>query len=551
MVTIKEVLKMKPFRSARVAAGKNGLDRQISSVTVAEVPDAANWLQGGELVCTTAYFIRQGVKYQIDWFESIIKGGASAVAIKPSRFLQSIPQPIVELADRYQIPLIEVSHEITWPTIIESVMQLLSAEQIKLIQSSADIHRRLTDLVLNNESIELIAQEIAELIEQPVIIEDVHLNPIAHARIDDQPIFKRRLGDQIKNQIITSHFYQDVLRGVVKEKNDMFLSEEPPLRNLIVPIISNQTVYGFISALYIKESYRLLDAIVLENGAVALSLQFMRQRVLEQTIQSKTSALIQDLIGGRINTNLIRDPQFLHIDWSKPLFVIVMETFLNTETQYDIWNRTNGTVQQVIQTELNGIFNHHLIGFQGNIITIIVSVPPKISSDAPALLHDAVAESIKKLEEIFDSNIFKTGISKVCHKLSNLSRSYKEAMEALAIAKSFQNLGSVVPFEQLGVHRLLALVTDTKELKAFSDDFLSSLKKYDLDHDEDLMKTLHVYLIQNGNINKAAKELFVHPNTVLYRMKKIHSILGRDLNSMDMRLTYFAALEAEQMFISK
>ena len=223
MLTVREILAAKPFINAGVVAGKDGLDRQVSSVTVAEVPDAANWLQGGELVCTTAYFIRQGLQYQFPWFESLIKGGAAAVAIKTSRFLHTIPQSIIDIADRYRIPLIEVSHEISWPAIIESVMQLLSSEQASLIHSSADIHRKLIDLVLNNESLDLIAHEIASLIKHPVIIEDVHLNTIACSALETHPLFEARLEDQVKNIIRMSHFYQDVLRGVVKEKAELLL----------------------------------------------------------------------------------------------------------------------------------------------------------------------------------------------------------------------------------------------------------------------------------------------------------------------------------------
>ena len=547
MLTVKEILSGRPFSSACIVAGKNGLERQISSVTVAEVPDAANWLQGGELVCTTAYFIRQGLKYQIPWFESLIKGGAAAVAIKTSRFLHTIPHSILEIADRYQIPLIEVSHEISWPSIIESVMQLLSNEQAKLIHSSADIHRKLIDLVLNNESTTLIAQEISGLIGHPVIIEDVHLNTIAYAHADNCHLYDFRLTEIGKGMVRQSRFYEDVLRGLVKEKAELLLQQEPEVRNLIVPIISNLTVYGFLSILYTKQRYRLLDSIVLENGAVALSFQFMRQRMSEQTLQTKATTLIRDLINGRIHTNLIRDPHFSHIDWSKPLYVVVMETFWDHAAQQDDWHRTNGTVQQILQGELNKSFSQYLLGFDGNTAVILVGISHNSIDEAPSLLAEVVGRAVTELEDRLEYGTCKAGISNVAHKLAHLGKSYKEAGEALSLGKAFPDLGSVILFKGLGIHRVLSLITDMPGFRSFADDFLGPLKKHDLENCEDLQKTLHCYLAQNGSITKTARELFVHPNTVLYRMKKIQTIIDRDLNSMDMRLTYLIALEGQRM----
>ena len=546
MLTVKEILVARPFVNASVVAGKEGLDRQISSVTVAEVPDAANWLQGGELVCTTAYFIRQGLTYQLPWFESLIKGGAMAVAIKTSRFLHTIPHSILEMANHYRIPLIELSPEVSWPDIIESVMQLLSNEQAKLIHSSADVHRKMIDLVVNNENLEFISQEIANLIQHPVIIEDVHLHTIAHAGFGSRPVFPGRLEETMKNLLRNAPFYQDMLRGVVKHKAELILQDEPQIRNLMIPIHSHQTVYGFLSILYVDESYRLLDGIVMESGSLALSLLFMRQRIAEQTIQSKTASLIQDLIHSRLNTRLIRDPQFRHMDWSKPLYIVVMETCISTEAQYDIWNRTNGAVQQIIQAHfLHSSFRHHLIGFNGNIITILTSVPTL--TEMPNRLSEAVTAVIQELEEKFDCGTCKAGISKECRKMANFGTSYQEAMEALATARTFPELGAVVSFGQLGIHRVLALITDMGKLQAFTADLLAPLTKYDAEHGEDLTKTLHVYLTQNGSISKAAKELFVHPNTVQYRLRKIHSILNKDFAGIDVRVTYLIALKAANM----
>ncbi|MEL7658317.1 MAG: PucR family transcriptional regulator ligand-binding domain-containing protein, partial [Bacillota bacterium] len=53
MITIQDVLNADVFQNYNVLAGENGLLREVTTITIAEVPDAAKWLRGGELVCST------------------------------------------------------------------------------------------------------------------------------------------------------------------------------------------------------------------------------------------------------------------------------------------------------------------------------------------------------------------------------------------------------------------------------------------------------------------------------------------------------------------
>ena len=85
MITVHDVIATEAFEDAKVVAGFDGLNNMISSITVAEVPDAADWLRGNELVCTTGFFIKDNTVSQIRWIERLIEHGAKALAIKIGR----------------------------------------------------------------------------------------------------------------------------------------------------------------------------------------------------------------------------------------------------------------------------------------------------------------------------------------------------------------------------------------------------------------------------------------------------------------------------------
>jgi DNA-binding PucR family transcriptional regulator len=101
----------------------------------------------------------------------------------------------------------------------------------------------------------------------------------------------------------------------------------------------------------------------------------------------------------------------------------------------------------------------------------------------------------------------------------------------------------VTGIEDLGILRLLFQVSDPDELSAFAEAILGPLLAYDRLHDAELLRTLDVYLRHNASVQNAARELFLHPNTVSYRLQRIEKIGGFELANNDVRLSAQIALK--------
>jgi DNA-binding PucR family transcriptional regulator len=93
------------------------------------------------------------------------------------------------------------------------------------------------------------------------------------------------------------------------------------------------------------------------------------------------------------------------------------------------------------------------------------------------------------------------------------------------------------------VHRLLLHVPE-EDLRSFADDVLGELAAYDVAQRASLLETLAAFLGANGNLRRAGDELFVHVNTVSYRIRRIEEITALDLNSSNDRLLAHMAIEA-------
>ncbi|QOY35315.1 helix-turn-helix domain-containing protein [Anaerobacillus isosaccharinicus] len=88
------------------------------------------------------------------------------------------------------------------------------------------------------------------------------------------------------------------------------------------------------------------------------------------------------------------------------------------------------------------------------------------------------------------------------------------------------------------------MIGDSEELRDFCEDFLLELQEYDLDNGNVLVETFHTYLLCDGGIKETAERLFLHPNTVAYRIKKIKQIIKHDVTLPEFKLAYLLALEA-------
>jgi purine catabolism regulator len=118
-VTVGQVLRLDSLRDARLLAGEQGLGRRVTSVTVGEVPDIADWLSGGEMVLSTMFAVRGDLERQREFLRRVMTAGAAALFVKTTRFVESVPADILELADKRNFPIVEVPQGLRWTRLMQ------------------------------------------------------------------------------------------------------------------------------------------------------------------------------------------------------------------------------------------------------------------------------------------------------------------------------------------------------------------------------------------------------------------------------------------------
>jgi PucR family transcriptional regulator, purine catabolism regulatory protein len=140
---------------------------------------------------------------------------------------------------------------------------------------------------------------------------------------------------------------------------------------------------------------------------------------------------------------------------------------------------------------------------------------------------------------------FSVGVSRVATSVDRLPEAYAQARRAVEVGRRVRGGGSTTYFDQLGLHRLIALIPDgpegNGELRSFVRDVLGPLAEATTEA-ADLRETLQVLLDTNFNVAEAARVQFFHYNTMRYRVSKLERLLGPLSTDPHLRLDVAVAL---------
>ena len=140
------------------------------------------------------------------------------------------------------------------------------------------------------------------------------------------------------------------------------------------------------------------------------------------------------------------------------------------------------------------------------------------------------------------------GIGTVVDSIRDLAKSYKESQIALEVGKVFDNEKSIINYQSLGIGRLIyQLPTTLCEMflqEVFKRGALDSL-------DRETLITIQAFFENNLNVSETSRKLFVHRNTLVYRLEKIRKLTGLDLREFDHAITFKVALMVNKYMASK
>ena len=197
---------------------------------------------------------------------------------------------------------------------------------------------------------------------------------------------------------------------------------------------------------------------------------------------------------------------------------------------------------------LSGMFPDKLQDFVLSINETDIALVKQIGANTSAEDLEKIAST---MEETLKNELrIKTviGIGTVAEHLRELADSYKEAQTAIDVGKVFDTEKSIINYENLGIGRLIYQLPTT-----LCEIFLSEVfKKNSIDSlDQETLFTINKFFENNLNVSETSRKLFVHRNTLVYRLEKIKKLTGLDLRQFDHAIVFKVALMVRKYLTSR
>jgi len=167
---------------------------------------------------------------------------------------------------------------------------------------------------------------------------------------------------------------------------------------------------------------------------------------------------------------------------------------------------------------------------------VILLMPYENESTGAHQNMTILSEVLEKLADKMPGLAATVGLGGRFESLQAARQSYLQAIKVLRFAELKTGSRLIYAYEQLGIYKLLFEIEPDKLLMYYQE-VIDPLNRYDNKHHMDMVASLFVYFEENCNAAKTAKRLFVHRNTLDYRLKKIEEITGRNLDDPYDRLT--------------
>lgn len=540
-LNVRQALNIGPLRRAKVVAGLQGLDNEITFVNIMEVPEVARWMKGGELLLTAGYALKDNPQLRQRIIYDLAGKGVAAFGIKPGQYLHKVPEDMAEHADRVGLPLLELPPDVPYMDIMLPIFELLINEQLYRHQRAEEIHDLLLNVLLGGTGLQGVCMSLAQFTANPVFIfsHGTCLGAGYPSLTNSEDLF------------VLEHALERIFQEVPKELKELvphratLLQLSPDLpESVVVPVASQERIDGY---LVILQSNRYLDDVEIrgiETGATIVALEFAKEKAVAETEIRLRGELLDELLQGKIDNIEITMKRAAHLGINLAGRLAVMIIGFHSENKMSSYQvNLHSEVIHLLRSRFSRHPGGILLSSRGNRVVGLL----RFYSETEKELSDRLGEILQVTKVRFPKVKLGIGVGRTYEGLQYIKTSYEEAQVALMIALEKGDYSRPVFFSELGPLCILFNVKDLPLVNDFCREYIGKLQAYDAQNKTDLIATLACYLQNDGNLRKTAQALFVHKNSVIYRIKKIEEITGLNLNEAENRFTLMLALKLAQL----
>jgi sugar diacid utilization regulator len=316
-------------------------------------------------------------------------------------------------------------------------------------------------------------------------------------------------------------------RGRADEGDSRRLAEllwgDPTASALVAPMVAADELLGFLTLRYPGElppdsEAREVAASIAGQTAIALKNLQLIERLTEH---NAIKDFLEDLSRGQsAASDLVDRGRVLGCDLHRPH--LVLQATPRSETGPQPWEE----VARALESSAARAFPGSVFDRRDGAVRGLVRLGPADEA--------AVVERLRDMHASLNrGHALAIGLSHRCEGPASFATGFEEAQHAVTAAAVISPEPGVVSYDELGAYKYLLRVSQDGRTRDHRGDALKKLEAYDRRHRSQLLMTLEEYLKRRGNIAAAAQTLYVHPNTLRQRLRRIHDLTGLDVQDED------------------
>jgi sugar diacid utilization regulator len=526
-IPIKKLLISAPFKDSVVLAGSLENEKRMGSINIVDYPLGYYYINKNDFVIIggSDWFIEKDHRLQI--LRNLKDREVAGIGLYLSRFNGHLPDDMKELAEKLDLDIIslgDAGERLSYKEILSYFTNNFYISTSDKFVHVDYIQKRFYECYKSGEY-ECISNKLWEFTGKDVYI----------CKSDEEYFSGHK--SRIKEILANKDNWRRTEKILIQEKESVITSYSLTLGDAKINFIgylgqngsSNYNILGLFSE---REDFNAQEVRIFRYALQSLN---MAEAQRESDLKQQHRKYLKRLLSKNSDRVELEDVSFRRINLGEQNFVFVVYGEINTERYQEIYSSLEKLLSKYQVNEWSPIVSEYkdclvfvLPGtsdnkiFAGDILELLMQYTPDGSE-----LWGGLGTSVS---------------------LNEIIRSYGEARKALEWARAHVSK-KFISFDELGVLQVVSRKNNFEDIKEYNTKYIKKIRDYDDANNTELYLTIRVYVENLWSYSQASKVLFIHLNTVKYRIRNVEKITGLDFSNPSARIIFEVALELEEFFI--
>lgn len=510
ILTVKEFSEVFSKDNFKLVAGKERKNNKIEYLNVQEIDRKSSWLRKHGLIMTTFKDFNSvdRILRQLEFYNDM---KVSAVAMHLA-IHKKVPKEIIGKADELSLPLITIPSNLPYYFIFEKVNKYIQSEADNLRKQVDEINESMLRIVLEEKDAKEIIIMVGKFIKTPIFLLNDRMEMTDAWPGNEYSVSEIR---NLSNKMIEQD--AELVNQCKMERRykttPVYAAGSCSMAFTIFPLINDKLFLGYLVIGISENKYRHFE-ILIKHAITALLLDGMRTNSIKQFVKNRDIILLEEVINGRVSDI---NPSEFTFPVLKVKKLMVVDT--NVENMREILFLLEEIFKEENQETFICILENQIIGL----------LTEEANKD---MLYARILKADMRIA-------FSGGLPNFSS--NNLKRAYEQAILVLKYMKS--NDLQLASWDNLEINKIIYFLSKQAIFKEYEKTVIEPLFKNE-EETADLINTLYVYLENFFSLKASSEKLYVHPNTVKYRLQKIKELLPDvDWNKIDTFMDVLLALK--------